>query len=59
MGGWDDSLAVQTGASAGLAGPIFAGHPINLERLLRVPDVLLRAVIALVTLIGILVTSTP
>ncbi len=58
MESWNDFCLAEAGASAALAGLIFVGVSINLERLLQFPAVLHRAAAALVLLMGVLVISS-
>jgi modulator of FtsH protease len=56
--GWHDFAVAEAGASAALAGLIFVGVSINLQELMRVPAVLLRAAAALALLLSVLVMSS-
>jgi modulator of FtsH protease len=58
MEGWHDFAVAQAGASAALAGLIFVGVSINLQELMRIPAVLLRAASALALLLSVLVISS-
>jgi modulator of FtsH protease len=56
--GWGDFLVAETGASAALAGLLFVGLSLNLERILQYPALPNRAFTALVLLMTVLVTSS-
>ncbi|MGN6030764.1 MAG: hypothetical protein ACTHQE_03785 [Thermomicrobiales bacterium] len=58
MDGWHDFMTAQAGASAALAGLIFVGLSINLDRILKLSAVLARTAAALLMLLGVLVTSS-
>lgn len=58
MDGWHDYMVSQAGAAAALAGFIFVGLSINLERILKYPAVLNRAAAALTMLMGVLLTAS-
>jgi hypothetical protein len=55
---WSDFFVAQAGASAALAGLIFVGLSINLDRIVHYPHMLYRAGAALVVLLSILVISS-
>ncbi|HMN84523.1 MAG TPA: hypothetical protein PKA74_00830 [Bauldia sp.] len=55
---WGDFLAAQVGASAALAGLLFVGVSINLEKILSANSLTLRALLALIVLVVILILSS-
>lgn len=54
MDGWNDLFLATTGAAATLAGLIFVGLSINLDKLVAMPSALLRAAAALTLLTSVL-----
>ena len=54
MDGWNDLFAATAGASATLAGLMFVGLSINLDKLVKMPGVLLRAAASLALLTSML-----
>lgn len=57
MEAWHDFLITVAGASAALVGLLFVGLSINLDQLLEIPHLLLRAAASLLTLTGTLIIS--
>jgi hypothetical protein len=55
---WDNFLVAQVGASAALAGLLFVGISINMNRILQFPVLTDRALEALTLLFSILITSS-
>jgi hypothetical protein len=58
MNGWENFFIAEVGASAALAGLIFVGVSINLTRILSIPGLPNRALLALILLLTILVMSS-
>jgi modulator of FtsH protease len=58
MNGWENFFIAEVGASAALAGLIFVGVSINLTRILSLPRLPNRALLALILLLTILVISS-
>lgn len=58
MEGWDGFAAAQIGAAAALAGLIFVGISVNLQRILSGPGLTARAAEALIALLALLVASS-
>ena len=58
MAEWESFFVAQAGASAALAGLIFVGISISLDELLKYPNLVLRAAVALGLLLSVLVVST-
>ncbi len=57
MEAWHDFLITVAGASAALVGLLFVGLSINLDQLLEIPHLLLRAAASLLTLTSTLIIS--
>ena len=55
---WDAFFAAEVGASAALAGLIFVGLSINLQRILSLPTVANRAAQSIILLVGVLATAS-
>lgn len=55
---WDNFFVAEVGASAALAGLIFVGVSINMNRILALPRLPERALQAIIILLGILIVST-
>jgi hypothetical protein len=55
---WHDYMVAQAGAAAALAGLVFVGLSINLDRILKIPSVVNRAAAALFMLLGVLLISS-
>jgi hypothetical protein len=58
MPGWDNFFVAELGASAALTGLLFVAVSINLTRVLEFPQLPMRAVETLVSLVSVLVVST-
>ena len=58
MIGWENFFMVEVGASAALVGLIFVGVSINLTRIISLPGLPNRALLALILLLTILVVSS-
>lgn len=58
MTGWENFFIAEVGASAALAGLLFVGVSINLARILSLPQLPNRALLALLLLLTILVVSS-
>jgi modulator of FtsH protease len=58
MTGWENFFIAEVGASAALAGLIFVGVSINLNRILSLPRLPNRALLALILLLTILIVSS-
>ena len=58
MTGWENFFIAEVGASAALAGLLFVGVSINLNRILSLPSLPTRAFLALILLLTILVVSS-
>lgn len=58
MSGWENFFIAEVGASATLAGLIFVGVSINLARILSLPRLPSRALLALMVLIAVLIVSS-
>ncbi|HXZ03198.1 MAG TPA: hypothetical protein VEH81_00115 [Ktedonobacteraceae bacterium] len=58
MNGWENFFIAQVGASAALLGLIFVGVSINLTRILSLPGLPNRALLALIILLTILIVSS-
>jgi modulator of FtsH protease len=58
MSGWDSFFVARVGASAAVAGLVFVGVSINLEKILKYTGLLGRALEALIVLILVLVVSS-
>ena len=58
MIGWESFFIAEVGASAALLGLIFVGVSINLTRILSIPSLPNRALLALIMLLTILVVSS-
>jgi hypothetical protein len=58
MSGWENFFISEVGAAAALAGLLFVGVSINLTRILSLPRLPNRALLALVILLAILVVSS-
>jgi hypothetical protein len=58
MTGWESFFVAQVGASAAVAGRVFVGVSINLDKILKYAGLPGRAMEALVVLILVLVTSS-
>jgi len=58
MTGWESFFVAQVGASAAVAGLVFVGVSINLDKILKYVGLPARAMEALVVLILVLVTSS-
>jgi modulator of FtsH protease len=58
MSGWENFFIAEIGASAALAGLIFVGVSINLTRILSLPGLPNRALLALIYLLTILVVCS-
>ena len=58
MGVWDSFFVAQVGASAALAGLVFVGVSINLQKILQLPNLPGRAAQAIVVLTVVLVQSS-
>jgi hypothetical protein len=55
MNGWENFFIAEVGASAALLGLIFVGVSINLTRILSIPGLPNRALLALIILLTILI----
>ena len=58
MNGWENFFIAEVGASAALLGLIFVGVSINLTKILSLPNLPNRALLALIILLTILVVSS-
>lgn len=58
MTGWENFFIAEVGASAALTGLLFVGVSINLTRILSIPSLPNRALLALILLLTILVVSS-
>src|SRR2546421_10228773 len=58
MIGWENFFIAEVGASAALVGLIFVGVSINLTRIISLPGLPNRALLALIVLLAILVVSS-
>jgi modulator of FtsH protease len=58
MGSWESFFVAQVGASAAVAGLVFVGVSINLDKILKYAGLPGRALEALVVLLLVLITST-
>ncbi len=58
MSEWESFFVAEAGASAALAGLVFVGVSINLDKVLRAPGLPGRAGEALVVLLAVLITSS-
>jgi hypothetical protein len=58
LGGWGDFFVAQAGAAAVLAGLVFVGVSINLDKIIAIPSLPSRALEAMVLLIAVLVESS-
>ncbi len=58
MNGWENFFIAEVGASAALLGLIFVGVSINLTKILSLPSLPNRALLALIILLTILVVSS-
>lgn len=58
MEGWDSFFVAEAGAAAALAGLVFVGVSVNLQRIMAYPTLPGRALEAIVVLIEVLVVST-
>ena len=58
MNGWENFFIAEVGASAALLGLIFVGVSINLTRIISIPGLPNRALLALIILLAILVVSS-
>ena len=58
MIGWDNFFTAEVGASAALLGLLFVGVSINLARIISLPGLPNRALLALIILLTILVVSS-
>jgi hypothetical protein len=58
MTGWENFFIAEVGASAALAGLIFVGVSINLNRILSLPQLPNRALLTLILLLTILIISS-
>jgi modulator of FtsH protease len=58
MNGWENFFIAEVGASAALLGLLFVGVSINLSRIISIPGLPNRALLALIILLTILIVSS-
>ena len=57
MPGWDDLFTAQAGAAAALAGLLFVGLSLNMQKIIGSPGLPSRALLALILLVSLLLVS--